>query len=1313
MKKVDFIVKLIELLSSIMTIADTGTDFYKDIKCVRKEREFDFLDGSSDSEIVTRALDMFKQELSDGQKSMEVISSADKEQLMKEISDNIKLDYNEKTELEREMNILVEHMNEFITERMTADGIVIHKAINDYERQTENLLQIIVDQLEKIAENITTDLTEDNQDNQYINQIKAELENRISQDYMHRYVGKADLILGRDERYLAAMKNLRENLYDVVNREKRIVLLGQAGTGKTTELEKLAQLFCNRGIVPIFIPLNTYDNETIEDLIQQWKREYKIENYILILDGYDEIANIGNFQRKLSSYVRRHPEQKVIISVRNNFYHLSTSGGQSGTLNEFKEYAMFPIFDEDISKYLEKRNIDSDEFWKQVYAKQLIDQVKIPFYFIQLVALFEKKGYLPELKELMPLLIEMSMDRDIVKFDQCRELEMQERKIYEALQKIGITMQLGKVTVIKEKELQQIITEEENKLIRFSGIWRRTIDNSWQFTHNNFREYVTAEYLMKFPIEKIINIVTYEHDRNRIKESWYNVLSFVGILDASGEISTWIFEHDPSILFRYEDDRISTDQKHIFFVDIFEKMNNDYTWVSWRNDEKILAAMAHSECSIKYLLDNLLHPKHERCQNNAVRLLTEQLDYCGQEELVREVFTELVLDGGIKPYIRKELLEALAMTNLYSEQVENEIFDKFKNITELPEETVYGAVLYIDYAQRNNYHVNFLIDCFTKYFGTTDAYFIKHTSELLLGSLNGYDSVNKFLTEILRMEEEKQTNILYELSDCWTSLEQQMENIYERENKNILQSIEGVFDKAAMIYAEIVMQQIIKFWRKENLLEQERNRINNKYTDDIILHRFDSFTDAICNTKQVEREMQIAEQRKKEEMQNFFNALFDKQKFQKLMNEFICIVGKDITYEKIKWHDVYVKTGRMDIRELAHILSKIDWKDNLVENFTENVNWESFSITQIYRRVSRSEVIVSEQQLQFIKSYVEQQMPLIQWEEELKSDRSGGIIYSWRLMYSIYFIVRFRMKVPKDFLYQMILVPKNFVHEIKEKENEGKKYDLERYLLEHLSEHEIVERIKKVLKEKILWGSLALNIIKWCEKYNLKDGRETAERVFSNKESSDYVRCECFGYLQKLGLGNVIAEQYLKQADEDMLNIFAENAVKLNLQMLNERLLEETRQSENKTKYLKTLIMVYPEEALKLYYSIASEKNGIPDYNGEDTASEITEKIAEVSSVEVLDMIVELFKLSCREGFQDAKYWGLSSSVCKALKNIAAQHAQVVLEKLKAISAQSDNINIKGGCNNMILDIEQQYYEQVDVPWTIKQIQESILSAKK
>lgn len=849
-------------LASAATLYETGKGVCADIKKHQKTSEDSLLKVTTEKPIVERVIDRARQALSD-MGSLEVISLQEREEILSAVSDIQGMDYEEREEAKRKTVELITYMNQYITDHMTIDGKIRYKAEKEYADRTEASLEKIIELLQQCVDSVTekTYLPCENQNEEYIAVIREELQDKVSEDYIQRYVGKAEEIIGKDERYLNVVKPLRKTLYDVVNEEKRVVLLGQAGAGKTTELEKLAQVLCEQNTPPIFIPLNTYSNENIEGLIIQWNFDYKIENSVLVLDGYDEIADINSFHRKLDSYVRKHPDQKIVISTRNNFYHLSRGKGQEGSLNQFKEYAIFPILREDISEYLRKSEVDETVFWKQVQMRKLTEQLKVPFFFIHLVEIFKEEGSLPELKDLMPRLIRISMDRDMLKFEQKEELEVKERQIRMILQRIGMTMQLMKTKQLTESELQEIVTEEENKLIRFSGIWKKMPDGSWQFTHNNFKEYVTAEYLASFPVEKILELVTYEKNRDRIKESWYNVLSFASLLDTTGRINTWI---------------------------------------SWRNDMDVMVHMAHNPLSISYLLDSIEKPKHDRCQDNATTLLIQMEDYCGYESRARSVFTELIFDESATIYVRKNLLKTLAIDVLYTEQVEHELFEHFADIEGLPEDIVDGLLMFINYSQRSNAHVPFLLKCFVKYNRRRGHYTIKHTAEELLGALTGYKAVHELLILIVEMSENRNNELIYYISGVFEKLEEQIGYIYEKEENAILEDTEKVFDVAALIYDKRTIQTILRFWKKENLLEQEHQRIVSSYSDDTILHEFQSFAYPEDNTKLEERAKQIREKQEREQ-KNYFDALFEKKKYQKIIEDFVEIMGDEVTYRKIRW----------------------------------------------------------------------------------------------------------------------------------------------------------------------------------------------------------------------------------------------------------------------------------------------------------------------------------------------------------------------------------------------------------------------------
>ncbi len=1299
MKIVDIILKFINTIVTIASIVETGNDMHEAYIKSKNDKEIDFADIISDVPTVERALDAAKQEFLN-LRDLEVVSDEDKQRIVSAIQNIRGIDYEERKDLEQNIILLLDKMNQQIVSHMTMDGKVLVKLIKESERSRDSLEQEMLEALQRIEKIINPQSQAENQNEEYITLTREKFESRVPDHYMQRYVGQAEEILGKDDRYLSALKPLRKSLIEIVYQEYQVVLLGQAGSGKTTELEKLTCELCMQGVAPIYISLNTYDNEPIEELIEKWMCGYVIEDYVLILDGYDEIADISGFQRKLNSYVQRNPKQKIILSTRNNFYHLSREKEQNGSLISFKEYTIFPILQEDISDYLKKEQVDEKQFWKQVYAKKLTEQVKVPFFFIHLVEIFEKNGCLPELRELMPQLMELSMDRDELKFDQKEDLELKEKYIIETLQKLAIIMQLKKVKQLTNEEVTEFITQEEIRIVRFSGIWKKTSDNNWQFTHNNFREYLTAEYLMKLPVETILMIVTYEKNRNRIKESWYNVLSFAGLLDETGEINQWVLNHDPSILFQYEDGRLPEEEKQKLFIAVFEKINEDYTWISWRSDTDVLANMAHDCESIKYLLNVLEKPKHDRCRDNAMLLLTQMDDYCGLEETARVIFTDLIFDERVKPYIRKNLLEALAIGSLYSEPVENEIFGSLTDIAALSDDVVYGMVMFLNYSGRSNYHVQCLMNCYLEYYEKHDGFSIEYTAKELLGTITGYQAIHELLTFITGIKEDEQDDVLYHISDIWVKLESQIAYIYEDENAEILKDTEVLFDKAALCYEENIMQSMIWFWKKENMLSRERDMITQTYGDDIILDRFKDFAYPEYDEESREERRKQLEEKNKTERQNYFDALFEKEKFQNLVDEFVQIMGAELTYREVKWNNVYYSTEREDLRQLVFIFNNVEFLDEKVINFTENVDWEYFSISKIYEMISNREVTVSEQQLDYIKAYVQKQLPLIQWNSELRSSKDGTTNITWRIIYVCYFIVKFNIAVPKEFVRNMIIFPEMFLRKINEKNADGEACNLENYICKNLSEHEIVVQIRKIAEKQILWGTLADRLIEWCDKYEVDIAKETAERIFSDVECKEYDRRKCFSYLQKIMSGEDMLDKYLDKADADMLDIFAEKAMEINSEALNNKLFEAAQKSEDKMKYLKTLISVYPQKALPLYYKLACEKNEVPDYSADNSIADITEAIADVNTPEHLDILMKLLELCFQDGFKDAETFGLYSSICKALRNIAVDNAELVLDQLNAVCRNTDNRNVKGYCNNMILDIEKQYYEQLDTPWT-------------
>lgn len=140
-------------------------------------------------------------------------------------------------------------------------------------------------------------------------------------------------------RLMVDSENLTFDLATVVERNRRVVLVCDAGTGKSTELRRLAALHSEEGsrFHVELVRLNRYVDQPITELLCASWRQVPQDELLIELDGLDEVEakNRSDAVRRIEAFADENPEAHLIVSCRTNFYSTKTDK-YPGTLRNCK-----------------------------------------------------------------------------------------------------------------------------------------------------------------------------------------------------------------------------------------------------------------------------------------------------------------------------------------------------------------------------------------------------------------------------------------------------------------------------------------------------------------------------------------------------------------------------------------------------------------------------------------------------------------------------------------------------------------------------------------------------------------------------------------------------------------------------------------------------------------------------------------------------------------------------------------------------------------------------------------------------------------
>ncbi|MEM9298929.1 MAG: TIR domain-containing protein [Bacteroidota bacterium] len=433
----------------------------------------------------------------------------------------------------------------------------------------------------------------------------------------------------------------KDNLYleNLLEKEKRVVLLGNAGSGKSTELRQLFHTTKREdsGLIPIFHRLNSYlPQNGLESLLPEAWTQVPPDSFLLILDGLDEVQpkNFDNVVDQINDFSKNNPNVRMVVSSRTNFYNIP-DGSVEGTLSDFEPYFLNELSAKDASKYYQVKykveEAEGDKLIHEVHKKGFYDLISRPFFLMMLSESYQQDKQLNEGKK---HLYETYFSRQI-----------KEPEVIERLELVAISMEMMGKNQITEREILELISHDEFKTIKHGAIFRKEegFNDLWRFEHNNLQEYLTAKRLSRLSYEEVIRLITFGTTRKRLLPSWVNTLSFLFSLiepesDLFQELLKWLIEYERDVIVKFEREKITESTRNQIFQGIFKRSKHHDIWV---NSNKFSTGELGLFGATKENLDFLVSEIKSTSSSRTVLLnAIDLLGYFG--ELVQDSKSEVV-----------------------------------------------------------------------------------------------------------------------------------------------------------------------------------------------------------------------------------------------------------------------------------------------------------------------------------------------------------------------------------------------------------------------------------------------------------------------------------------------------------------------------------------------------------------------------------------------------------------------------------------------------------------------------------------------
>lgn len=1132
-----------------------------------------------------------------------------------------------------------------------------------------------------------------------------------------------------------------EEIDEILNNDKKIILLSDAGNGKTEECKYIVnKLNTNKDNFAFYNKLNIYCGENIEQLIPKEYYGVDKESIIFILDGFDEIAI--EYRRKfivnLESFCNKYKSAKIILTSRSNFYN-SKNNNQSGTIEGFNEYFLEGVNKENINRLLEENKINIKKFWGEIKRNELMHLVYNPFFLIKIIEIYTEDNKLPNKTIIFDYIINRSLEVDKNKFKNTNDLENFEKNTKQLLGIIAVTMEFLERNYLKDEEYRQIISnDKERKIIEYASIWKKQDKETWSFIHKNFGEYLAAQSIKKYSVNDIKEIITYN---DKIRNSWLNVLVFL-INFGREDILDYIIEKIPEFILYIENSKLDLKYKRKIFIRIFEKYESKKIWIDYNIRDKF--NLISDGDDILYLIGKIEKNEHYTITTNALMLLQTAKDLFKNKNRVRNSLLEVCQSDKYVNYSKSIALRILANFNLCSRK-------EFKNIIELNkkhENSQLRRSYYfflkkqdlvsndVDIVLDRYYHIARGIgvstwddddeetysfdeqyeftECF-KYLKTKNSitkvlnFFNKEKirdSELnkeiiinifdsIIKVYSGEDMINNFLKLYYICEQHYDYKMIKDIINRLKHNKMLLAffKAYLKSNsKKRLREYEYIVDDECMNYfyneykigkyKDQIAEDILRFCSKKLMFYDE---LKSEYESKTGKKIFEYIP-----RKKIDFDLV-----KKESKKIFIDKMFEKKQFIKYVEEFLNSLNKKkVTIQEL--HELYdIYEADEQYYELYFFICSQFNRDKSINIYSfEKWDWDWFIFSHTYTMLSdkESELELSEDQKSKIEELSNKYIELADFKNAIKYTKYDNSNRSWttnQLCICLwYYKYRFNFKYPTDILLDML----EFEYYIN-----GEKVGID-YIVQELEPGLIKERIKRNLYEQNIHMDVFENHIEYCINNSINNCEKDVAKYFCNKKLPYDERDNAFKYLRHIiGIKKCI-DKYFYDLEEQYQNHLVPKIIELDEDIIGNWLIRKLKSSKKLSKkmfYAKYLIISQKEDGL-IYYLNWIDKNNMA-YVDKTTYEDINEVISRIKDERLTKYLYEFLKITFRSKFKDKKFDGIYNNARKALLNIASisnEKSIAINSELKKIIKENDNEEYKniGFMYYVIEEIEQKIY---------------------